>query len=613
MYLRTTQRRNRDGSVVRYVQLAHNRRVDGVTQAQVLVNFGREEGVDRDGLRRLVASVNRYLGEDDGSDAAESVGVEPGAAAEGLRLTGSRTCGSVWLLDGLWKALGVDRALGEVLGARRFTTDLERVLFALVANRATDPASKLAAIEWAAMDAFVPGLEAVDENHPYRAMDLLVEADTGARVQEAVFFSVADLLTLEVDVLFFDTTSTYFERDTEDEEAPADEAATAEGAAGGEPNGVVDGLRRYGHSKDHRPDLPQVVIGLAVTKEGIPVRVWCWPGNTSDATVIPQVKDDLCGWRLGRVVTVVDRGFSSDDNLKYLSRAGGAWIAGERMRDGSADTAAVLSRQGRYQAVRDNLRVKEVTLQATPGVRWIICHNPGEAERDKTQREQALERVRAELDRITVARATTMAALATAKRTAKAADATAPARTAAQRKVKALTGELAAHSRAECALRDHPGLGRWVKQRPNGRLVIDTAKVKAEANLDGKYLLSTNDPHLSSEDVALGYKNLLEAERGFRDMKSTLNLRPVFHRLPDRIRAHVLLAWLALLLIRVAERRTGQTWRTINRELSRLHAVTLTGPAGSLIQTTEPTDVQMGILRACGLTPPPKVTALTPA
>ena len=129
---------------------------------------------------------------------------------------------------------------------------------------------------------------------------------------------------------------------------------------------------------------------------------------------------------------------------------------------------------------------------------------------------------------------------------------------------------------------------------------------------DGKYLLSTSDPDLSAEDVALGYKNLLEAERGFRDLKSTIELRPVFHRLEPRIRAHVLLCWLALLLIRVAERRTGQTWRTIARELGRLHAITLTGPAGTVVQTTEPTTAQTGILRACGLAPPPRITTLDP-
>jgi hypothetical protein len=137
--------------------------------------------------------------------------------------------------------------------------------------------------------------------------------------------------------------------------------------------------------------------------------------------------------------------------------------------------------------------------------------------------------------------------------------------------------------------------------------------VRAEERLDGKYLLSTSDPDLSAEDVALGYKNLLEAERGFRDMKSTLDLRPVYHRIEPRIRAHVLLCWLALLLIRVAERRTGLTWRRIAIEMGRLHTVTLTGTAGTVTQTTPLTEIQQGIVDACGVPAPPRVTHLHPS
>jgi hypothetical protein len=245
MYLRATQRKNRDGTVVRYVQLAHNRRVDGVTQAQVLLNLGREDQLDRDGLARLVTSINRYLGTADGAaaDATQLVG-------DGLFVTGSRPVGAVHLLDGLWRALEIDTALRKVLGSRRFTTDVERVLFALVANRAIDPMSKLCAAEWASHDVAIDGLESMDEDQAYRAMDLLVEADAQAEVQEAVFFAVANLLNLEVDLLFFDTTSTYFERDTEDS---GDEA-----------------FRRYGHSKDHRDDLPQIVIGPGRHQGGHP-------------------------------------------------------------------------------------------------------------------------------------------------------------------------------------------------------------------------------------------------------------------------------------------------------------------------------------------------------
>jgi len=382
MYLRFTQRTNTDGSVVRYAALAHNRRIEGKVKPDVLMNLGRVDQLDVDGLRRLAASITKHFGDGEGSMSGPSDGVEAGlaAGASPMEVLDSRPIGTSWLLHGLWEKLQIASAIKQATDGRRFTTNIERVLFALVANRAIEPMSKLSAAEWVREDVVIPGLAAMDEDQAYRAMDLLVEADTEGAVQESVFFAVAHLLNLEVDLLFFDTTSTYFERDTEED---------------GE-----DAFRRYGKSKDHRDDLPQIVIGLAVTREGIPVRVWCWPGNTNDQQVLAEVKDDMRHWKLGRVITVVDRGFSSADNLAYLRRAGGHYIAGMRMRDGGDLAEAALARQGRYQSVRDNLRVKEVRVDGAADTRFIICHNPEQADRDKTQREQAIARIEAELERI---------------------------------------------------------------------------------------------------------------------------------------------------------------------------------------------------------------------
>jgi hypothetical protein len=151
MYLRTTQRRNQDGSVVRYVSLAHNRRTGASTQAEVLVNLGREDRLDLDGLRRLARSINRYLG-------------EGGGDGETLEVLSSRPLGAAFALDDLWQKLGVGEALRRAIDQRRFPTDIERVVFALVANRAIDPASKLAAAEWASRDVVIPGLAEMDDD-----------------------------------------------------------------------------------------------------------------------------------------------------------------------------------------------------------------------------------------------------------------------------------------------------------------------------------------------------------------------------------------------------------------------------------------------------------------
>src|SRR3954468_2214941 len=376
MYLRTTARRTKSGETVRYLALAHNERNErGVPVAKVVHNFGREDLVDRDALMRLVRSIQRFLGGEDGLRAGTPHGFEFVAAPE---------CGGPHVVGALWAQLGIGRAIARAAGARR-GAGVERALFAMVCQRCLEPASKLEATHWLGRDVVIDGITEVTDDQLYRAMDFLL--DCAERVQESVFFSVASLLNLEVDVVFFDTTSTYFEIDVDDpldddeDGEPADTSADAGAGA----------LRRLGHPTDHRPDLPQVVIGLAVTSEGIPVRVWVWAGNTNDQTVVEEVKSDLTGWRLGRAIYVVDSGFSGQDNLRHLRSAGGHYIAGVKLRSGMAETEAALSRPGRYRDVKDNLRVKEVHVgDGDAAQRFVVCHNPAEAERDRARREQQI-------------------------------------------------------------------------------------------------------------------------------------------------------------------------------------------------------------------------------
>jgi transposase len=313
---------------------------------------------------------------------------------------------------------------------------------------------------------------------------------------------------------------------------------------------------------------------MAVTREGIPVRCWCWPGNTADSVLIRQVRDDMRDWTLSKIVWVADRGFSSAANRRYLRQGAGGYIIGEKLRSNSPEIKAALSRQGRYTTIAANMRIKEVRISEVE--RFVICYNPEAADRDAHIREQLV----AQLEQLIAG----SDALPTMKR-----------------------GELAGR------ISTKPGLNRYLRTTPGGKLRIDVAKIKAEANLDGKYLLRCSDPQLSAEDIALGYKQLLEVERGWRDMKQIIDLRPVYHRLEDRIRAHVLLCWLALLLIRIAETTTGQTWQNIRRELNRLHAITFTGPTGTFRQTTDPSKPQVDLYAQLGLTLPKKIIDITPA
>lgn len=564
MYIRTVTRKNKDGSVVRYLQLAHNEwdSEAGCAKARVLYNFGREENVDREALKRLVASISRFLSPEEMLKAQASGGSP-------LQFLSSRPLGGAWALQELWSQLGIEGVLKKLLQRRHFRTPVERAIFAMVANRALAPSSKLAIEDWVVHNVAIPDLPEVPVQQLYRAMDFLISADE--EIQREVFFSVADLLNLEVDVLFFDTTSTYFEIDQEDEAPPA------EGSDSGTPGQRAQTLRRRGHSKDSRPDLPQAVIGLAVTRNGIPVRCWTWPGNTADMSVIKEVKDDLIGWKLGRVVTVVDRGFASEENLLYLQRTGGHYIAGERLRAGKAVVEQALSRGGRYQVVRDNLHVKTVWIgEGTSAIRYILVYNPQQAERDRAEREAILAALKNEL-------------LA----------------------IKDLDAE--PHRKAVCQLLAHKTYGRYLSTDEHGHPYIDQSKIDAEVRLDGKYLLRTSDDTLSAEEVALGYKQLLEVEAAFRTLKTTLDLRPVYHRLEDRIRAHVLLCWLALLLIRVAEYRTGQTWRTLRNHLQLMHIGEFAGPDGRVRQRTEITTEQHQIFKALKIKEPPRVFQVTPA
>jgi hypothetical protein len=570
MYVRTTPRKNKDGSVVRYLQLAHNTwdPVAKRSRAEVIFNFGREDAVSRAALERLAGSLSRFL-----ASAPAPQATLFAAAAESFKFEGSRPLGGSFVLDGLWRRLGIDAVMRRLLTGKRRDGSAERVLFALVAGRALAPSSKLAAARWASEDVHIAGLPQTTDDACYRAMDWLLEIQ-GALERE-VFHQVASLLSLEVDLLFFDTTSTYFELDEADEPIARDEHGRALAPDDGEQQAArLAGFRSYGHSKDHRGDLPQVVVGMAVTREGIPVRVWSWPGNTSDSALIRQVKEDLRDWTLSRIVWVADRGFASEQNRRFLRRGDEHYILAEKLRSGSAEARAALGRAGRYQEVAAGLRVKEVRI--SEGERFVVCHNPQGAERDAAVRTRLLARLSDMIegsDRLSVTKRAELRGVISTK----------------------------------------PGLARFLRTTPGGLLRVDEAAIKAEEKLDGKYLLRSSDPSLSAADIALGYKQLWQIERGWRDMKQVIDLRPVYHRREDRIRAHVVLCWLALLLVRVMETTCEESWPSLRRELEKLQLGSFQGPAGTFRQRTEIAASQRAILAKLQLAEPPRLQEITPA
>lgn len=537
MYVRTIQRKNKDGSSVEYVQLAHNawNPEKGFAQAEVIYSFGRKDQLDIEAIKRLVNSLCRFLGPEDALTLQAKSGEH-----EPLPFVRSRPAGGAYLLKALWDRLHIGACLKAVLKDREFTAPVELSLFAMVANRALCPSSKLAIEQWAAEEVYLGDDAPLQVQHCYRAMDFLLEHSEA--IPKEVFWSTASLLNLTVDLIFFDTTNTYFEIE---EPGPSE-------------------LKAYGKSKDKRDDLPLVTVGLAVTREGIPVRCWVLPGNQHDSQCVAQVQQDLNSWKLGRVVWVMDRGMTSDENRRVLQKTGGQYILGEKLR-GNHLSEMALSHPGRFKVVADNLHVKQVYVgEGTGRRRYVIAYNPQQAEADRITREQNLDRLRCELE--------------------------------------ALNGKR--RKKPECRLLLHPSRGRYVKELKGGKLKIDLTKVKQEQALDGKYLLSSSDESISVEDIALGYKQLLEVERAFRTLKSSLSLRPVYHSKDDRIRSHVLICWLALLLVRIAEVETGMSWAAIRRITQRLHLGEFLNEKNRVLRHTELSREQSNIFKKLKIAPP---------
>lgn len=558
MYLRATQRKNADGSVARYYQLAENvwDAKKGCAVARVVYNFGRAEKLDHERLRRLAKSILRVI-RDDGQRLVSDDGSD-------LRILDAWPLGGAWVVEQLWKELGMDSILRRAAGSKRKMQPLCEAIFAMVANRILQPSSKLYCWEqWLREEVFLPGAEKLELHHLYLGMDLLEQHKDN--VEKSVYFATADLMHADVDLIFYDTTSLHFEVDEEDE------------AELGKRGRRYPAPRKRGHSKNGRGDAPQIVVGLAVTRDGLPVRSWVFPGNTADVTTVERVKNELRGWKLGRCVFVGDAGMNSEENRRKLSLGGGKYILASKMRAGDEVTRQVLTRSGRYRHVADNLRVKEVIVgDGERRRRYVVCHNPQEEARQRKHREKVLQELDAELE--------SMSQL-----------------------------EGAGHTRRMCELRASSRYGRYLGQNASGTLYVDMSAVRDAERYDGKWVATSNDDSLSAEDMALGYKQLMRVEQCWRQLKSGLKLRPVFHYRPWRIHAHVTLTVLGLLLERIAEIRCGDTWRNILDRLQTLKVVEYERDGVRVRQTTEIRPEVERLLAKLKVAPPPRLHAVETA
>lgn len=476
-----------------YLQLVESVRLDGRPRQRVVGSLGRLDKLRESGaIDGMMASLAKFS--DTAAVLTAMKGVDPTA-------TTTREIAPALVFGRIWRDLGLDAVLRWELDGRKYGFDVERAVFLTVLHRLCDPGSDRQAAIW--KDRLgVPAFAKLELHQLYRAMAWLGEeletaqqdADptplakrcTKDRIEEQLFQRRRDLFT-DLDLVFFDTTSISFE------------------GAGGET------LGQRGHSKDHRPDLNQMVVGAVIDSSGTPVCCELWPGNTTDVTtLVPVAKRLKERFGIQRVCVVADRGMISEKTRAELESLGFLYILGVRMRS-SNRADEVLSRPGRYQQVtpprRDAkdpspLEVKEVLLDDLPGIRHVVCRNREQAAKDQHDRE---------------------AIIAALEKALKKGD-------------KSLIG--------------NDGFRRYVATSDASAFVIDYAKAKAEERLDGKWLLVTNADHatMSTADIALRYKQLWMVEDIFRSMKSLLETRPIWHRKDETIRGHVFCSFLALIV-----------------------------------------------------------------
>jgi transposase len=556
MYLRTTKRTNKDGSVVEYYQLAHNERHPDTRKpvAKIIHNFGRVDQLDRQELVRLCQSIGRVCGLQivDPLAYPEVPAPHVGLPA-GLKIKQTLAWGCVLVIEALWERLGLKKTLKAIEDAAGVRAPYERALLAMVANRLCEPESKLGVWDRWLSKVYLPSCADLKLRQMYEAMDML-HANI-EQVEKTVFFNTANLFNLEVDLIFYDTTTASFHVDYEDDDT--------------DPNAS---LRKFGHAKEGNW-APQVVVALAVTRDGVPVRSWVFPGNTADVTTVARVRADLRGWQLGRSMFVADSGMNSEDNRAELARACGKYLLACRMASVAEIKRDVLSKRGRFTTFQDNLQAKEVIVgDGERRRRYILCYNPAEAERQAQHRQMLVELLENEL---------------------------------ASHKDHSVSAQWAIELLASRRFK------RYLRTTKGGQLRIDRAAVVDAARFDGKWVIETNDDSISLEDAACGYKSLMVIERCFRSLKRTqIKMTPMYHWASRRIETHVKICVLALQIERVAELSCGMSWHQIKRALERLQITELFDLKYRVLMRNEVAQETAKILKSLKISIPKQIVEL---
>ncbi len=497
---------------------------NGKTRQHIIGSLGRlDELLAKGDLERVITQLVEHC---------PTVRLLKAKAEGSLQVISDKLWGPVLVFDRLWEELGLKELLSQMASRKRFDFDFERTVFAQTLQRLLEPGSDLGGAKWI-KTLQEPEFEKIRLPHFYRSLGFLWEKKE--EIEEAVYRRGLDLFNQDLDLVFFDTTSTYFEGTT------------------------LRGWAKLGHSKDHRPDHLQLVVGVVMRRDGFPVCCEIWPGSTSDMTTIKPVVDALRKrFRIRKVVLVCDRGMVSKGNLEALEKAKYEYIVGMKMRNLVEVRDEVLGRAGRYQEVNPNLEVKEVWVENR---RYVICYNPQEAEKDRRDREAILLKM--------------------------------------QEKIK---------NGGVKNLIANGGYRRFLRGK-GGVLQIDAAKVKEDERYDGKYVLRTTTK-LSAAEVARAYKELTWIERLWRELKNVVEVRPVFHwKKRDNVKGHIFVCFLSLYLAALIRRKLADgghniPWDEVIRDLSSVRAVTVELGGQKYLMRTPLAGRAGTIFAAVGVKPP---------
>ncbi len=522
MYIRTKTFKNKNGSTRTYLYIVEGKRVNGKVRQRIIANLGRLEKLQEGELDKLIEGLARF---------SQRQWIE--AKARLVEAKWAKDLGPALVFRRLWEELKLDKVLRKLLSGTEISIDVEEAVFAMVLNRLSDPVSKLGVSRWKE-GVYRPEFERLELHHFYRALDFL--ADHKDEIEVELFERIKDLFSLELDLVFWDTTSTYFE---------------GRGA---------EGFCEYGYSKDHRADRVQVILGLLMTREGIPVAHEVFPGATADVETFREVIKDLRSrFRVRRVILVADRGMVSREILEEIEGMGLEYLVGVRMRKLRV-MKDVLGRGGRFREVKGNLKVKEVWHE---GRRYLVCFNPEEAERERVEREEMVRKLEEKLK---------------------------------SGGLKGLIG--------------NRGYRRYLRVK-GAEVTIDREVLEEERRYDGKYVLETNT-ELGVEEAARAYRDLWRVERAFREIKSSLELRPIYHWTEKRIRGHIMVCFLAFVLEVVMMRRLKEvgyegSYREVMEDVERLKAVEVTVDGKRYLVRTELEGKAYEAFRAVGMRVPGKV------